>query len=159
MTEPIYWGKIVSVCRLLNMTREWTGYTWSIFAIFYTGDNLHDFLLGYSAPTSFFGKAVSSKPFVLCLSNLRAINFTGSSSCGKGLSFYSRPLFKSGLMWGKQTLCRIISTLYHMLKHIMNNASDGSICHPVSILRKSISGRHRPVRVADGPMTARCRFT
>ena len=30
---------------------------------------------------------------------------------------------------------------------------------PVSILRKSISGRHRPVRVADGPMTARCSFT
>ena len=30
---------------------------------------------------------------------------------------------------------------------------------PVSILRKSISGRHRPVRVADGPMTSRCRFT
>ena len=30
--------------------------------------------------------------------------------------------------------------------------------NPVSILRKSISGR-RPVRVADGPMTARCRFT
>ena len=30
---------------------------------------------------------------------------------------------------------------------------------PVSILRKSISGRHRPVRVADRPMTARCRFT
>ena len=29
---------------------------------------------------------------------------------------------------------------------------------PVSILRKSISGRHRPVRVADGPMMARCRF-
>ena len=29
----------------------------------------------------------------------------------------------------------------------------------VSILRKSISCRHRPVRVADGPMTARCRFT
>ena len=31
--------------------------------------------------------------------------------------------------------------------------------YPVSILHKSISGRHRPVRVADGPMTARCRFT
>ena len=29
---------------------------------------------------------------------------------------------------------------------------------PVGILRKSISGRHRPVRVADGPITARCRF-
>ena len=31
--------------------------------------------------------------------------------------------------------------------------------YPVSILRKYISGRHRPVREADGPMTARCRFT
>ena len=30
---------------------------------------------------------------------------------------------------------------------------------PVSILRKSISGRHRAFRVADGPMTARCRFS
>ena len=30
---------------------------------------------------------------------------------------------------------------------------------PVSILHKSISGHHRPVRVGDGPMTARCRFT
>ena len=29
----------------------------------------------------------------------------------------------------------------------------------VSILHKSIAGRYRPVRVADGPMTARCRFT
>ena len=29
---------------------------------------------------------------------------------------------------------------------------------PVSILCKSISGRHRPVRVADGPMMARCRL-
>ena len=30
--------------------------------------------------------------------------------------------------------------------------------HPVSILHKSIAGRYRPVRVADGPITARCRF-
>ena len=30
---------------------------------------------------------------------------------------------------------------------------------PVSILRKSISGRHRPVSYPDGPMTARYRFT
>ena len=29
---------------------------------------------------------------------------------------------------------------------------------PVSILYKSIVGRYRPVRVADGPITARCRF-
>ena len=29
---------------------------------------------------------------------------------------------------------------------------------PVNILHKSIAGRYRPVRVADGPMTARCKF-
>ena len=29
---------------------------------------------------------------------------------------------------------------------------------PASILHKSIAGRYRPVRVADGPITARCRF-
>ena len=29
---------------------------------------------------------------------------------------------------------------------------------PVSILCKSIAGRYRPVRVADGPITARYRF-
>ena len=31
--------------------------------------------------------------------------------------------------------------------------------YPVSILRKSASGRHRPVSYPDGPMTARYRFT
>ena len=30
--------------------------------------------------------------------------------------------------------------------------------YPVSILHKSTAGRYRPVRVADGPITARCRF-
>ena len=29
---------------------------------------------------------------------------------------------------------------------------------PVSILYKSVAGRYRPVRVADGPITARYRF-
>ena len=29
---------------------------------------------------------------------------------------------------------------------------------PVSILYKSTAGRYRPVRVADGSITARCRF-
>ena len=29
---------------------------------------------------------------------------------------------------------------------------------PVSILHKSTAGRYRPVRVADGPITARYRF-
>ena len=31
--------------------------------------------------------------------------------------------------------------------------------NPASILRKSTSGRHRPVSYPDGPMTARYRFT
>ena len=31
--------------------------------------------------------------------------------------------------------------------------------YPASILRKSTSGRHRPVSYPDGPMTARYRFT
>ena len=30
--------------------------------------------------------------------------------------------------------------------------------HPVSILHKSIAGSYRPVRIADGPITARYRF-
>ena len=30
--------------------------------------------------------------------------------------------------------------------------------YPVSILHKSIAGRYRPVRIADGPITARYRF-
>ena len=41
----------------------------------------------------------------------------------------------------------------------INDPAHDKTYNPVSILRKSISGRHRPVRVADGPMTARCRFT
>ena len=34
-----------------------------------------------------------------------------------------------------------------------------SCSYPASILRKSTSGRHRPVSYPDGPMTARYRFT
>ena len=41
----------------------------------------------------------------------------------------------------------------------LNICDTQSSRYPVSILRKSISDRHQPVRVADGPMTARCRFT
>ena len=37
--------------------------------------------------------------------------------------------------------------------------SFGLCFDPASILRKSISGRHRPVSYPDGPMTARYRFT
>ena len=35
---------------------------------------------------------------------------------------------------------------------------DTRVCDPVSILYKSLAGRYRPVRVADGPITARYRF-
>ena len=35
----------------------------------------------------------------------------------------------------------------------------GGYVFPASILRKSTSGRHRPVSYPDGPMTARYRFT
>ena len=34
-----------------------------------------------------------------------------------------------------------------------------NIPNPASILRKSTSGRDRPVSYPDGPMTARYRFT
>ena len=30
--------------------------------------------------------------------------------------------------------------------------------HPVSILHKSMAGHYRPVKIADEPITARCRF-
>ena len=46
-----------------------------------------------------------------------------------------------------------------LAKSIIGHFSHSKSLNPVSILRKSISGRHRPVRVADGPMTDRCRFT
>ena len=39
-----------------------------------------------------------------------------------------------------------------------NKPKDHIIIYPLSILHKSIAGRYRPVRVADGPIAARCRF-
>ena len=44
------------------------------------------------------------------------------------------------------------------VKHVHFDESDQTDYIPVSILHKSIAGRSRPVRVADGPITARCRF-
>ena len=38
-------------------------------------------------------------------------------------------------------------------------SSTDTVVNPASILRKSTSGRHRPVSYPDGPMTARYRFT
>ena len=55
-----------------------------------------------------------------------------------------------------------IITLYYMICHIQINSNVRKwvnvMRYPVSILYKSIAGRYRPVRVADGPITARCRF-
>ena len=40
----------------------------------------------------------------------------------------------------------------------LTNANNNGPGHPVSILHKSIAGRYRPVRVADGPKTTRYKF-
>ena len=45
-----------------------------------------------------------------------------------------------------------ISKVYSLPNRFVNNSD------PVSIQHKSIAGRYRPVRVADGPITARYRF-
>ena len=44
--------------------------------------------------------------------------------------------------------------------NMYSNCSGGKfrVINPVSILNKSIAGSYRLVRVADGPITARCRF-
>ena len=66
---------------------------------------------------------------------------------------------------GKYTGKHIISQLpylylfYLFRQTYIQIGSPALTLYPVSSLHKSISGRHRPVRVADGPMTARCRFT
>ena len=44
--------------------------------------------------------------------------------------------------------------------YLINSKQSGALSYiPASILRKSTSGRHRPVSYSDGPMTARYRFT
>ena len=63
----------------------------------------------------------------------------------------------TGLKAAADELARSLAILFQLSLDQSEILSDWR--DPVSILRKSISGRHRPVRVADGPMTARCRFT
>ena len=50
---------------------------------------------------------------------------------------------------------RIVEKFLHELSEITSREP----IHPVSILRKSTSGRHRPVSYPDGPMTVRYRST
>ena len=46
----------------------------------------------------------------------------------------------------------------HAIKVIPSISFNKKAGSPVSILRKSTAVRYRPVRVADGPITVRCRF-
>ena len=46
--------------------------------------------------------------------------------------------------------------MFSHCEHLAGEEETG--CFQVSILYKSIAGRYRPVRVADGPITARYRF-
>ena len=48
-------------------------------------------------------------------------------------------------------------TLFSLSQTLITQTSN-IINYPVSILYKSIAGRYWPVRVADGPITARYRF-
>ena len=52
---------------------------------------------------------------------------------------------------------RVQYVLHESAKY--QNFSQALRDNPASILRKSTSGRHRPVSYPDGPMTARYRFT
>ena len=47
----------------------------------------------------------------------------------------------------------VVRQLFHCGVYFINGCS-----FPASILYKSTAGRYRPVRAADGPITARCRF-
>ena len=56
------------------------------------------------------------------------------------------------------TMSVLYSTLL-AIQHWYKNDDNNTKLNPASILRKSISGRHRPVSYPDGPMTARYGFT
>ena len=56
-------------------------------------------------------------------------------------------------------LCFVLFVVLFCIWWILSSiAIEELVSFPVSILYKSIAGRYRPVRVADGPITARYRF-
>ena len=61
---------------------------------------------------------------------------------------------------GVQAHERILARTFAVRRHIVATLRDHQAknAYPVSILYKSIAGRYRPVRVADGPITVRYRF-
>ena len=69
--------------------------------------------------------------------------------------FASRPGAMINLHWLELPMAR---TLFHGPKCGRAIEVRLYMYNPVSILRKYITGRYRPVRIADVPITAHCRF-
>ena len=97
-----------------------------------------------------------------CMYGKQCRPWSGPTFCGiwSGFTLFAKACLSQylGLLWykwvqGRGYYVNKYYSYFFMITYIMGTH------YPVSILCKSISGRHRPVRVADGPMTARCRFT
>ena len=61
----------------------------------------------------------------------------------------------------RQTACMVVNPVMvdnFALLFNCSTVSRSSDLIPIRILHKSTAGRYRPVRVADGPITARCGF-
>ena len=68
---------------------------------------------------------------------------------------------KSRRLYGKITgnwLAAHLPLYFTGARWLFTGITSLDMTYPVSILHKSIAGRYRPVRVADGPITARYRF-
>ena len=65
---------------------------------------------------------------------------------------------KEELPWNKQRNCLRTDSRKTTGAFNQFHSCDFYTSNPVSILQKSIAGRYRPARVADGPITTCCRF-
>ena len=73
------------------------------------------------------------------------------------------PKITAYLQWNKKQNYEqsLTKQLTYQLDNICNSQTSLIVDlteYPASILYKSTAGRYRPVRVADGPIAARCRF-
>ena len=59
---------------------------------------------------------------------------------------------------GSLNSCDILECIQTLRLVVIFMVSHDLANYPLSILHKSVAGRYRPVRVADGPITARYRF-
>ena len=64
--------------------------------------------------------------------------------------------YQAAHVWIYKLLCIFVVRLWQ--KALLQRCSSVQSNFRVNILHKSIAGRYRPVRVADGPITVRCRF-